>query len=186
MLNDLSADLDLFIDYYESKNYGLYALFLKKLDGLEYLKIQDKQCKIQIQDRIKDTYDRYKIGFLLYVGKAKKEDIKTRVGNRHLNGTPRVSTIRYTLAALCGFQAYKQLQKDKKYKYDTSDESNLVLTNWLSQHTYFKIYECHQNIIDSLECDYIKTYIPPFNLYKNPSKIQPIQKMRKNFRKNAI
>ena len=60
MLNDLSVDLDLFIDYYESKNYGLYALFLKKLDGLEYLKIQDKQCKIQIQDRIKDTYDRYK------------------------------------------------------------------------------------------------------------------------------
>lgn len=186
MVNNPNVDLNLFIDYYPSTSSGLYALFLKSIDGLNYLKIQEPNCLTEIKDRIQYNSERYGIGLLLYIGKAEKYNIYTRV-RKHLYRTPRNSTIRFTLAALIGFQAQKILRADNKSpKYNISRNNNLILTEWITEYTYFKIYECSKECTDCLEDKYIEKYIPPLNLDKNPNKLVCVSQARDRFRENAV
>ena len=164
MVDAPNVDLNLFIDYYHSTSSGLYALFLKRLDGLNYLKIQDPNCLTEIKNRIQYNSARYNIGLLLYIGKAEKYNIYTRV-RKHLRRTPRNSTIRFTLAALIGFQAQKIPQSNgKSPKYNISRSNNLILTKWIEEYTYFKIYECSRECADSLEDKYIEKIYSTFKL----------------------
>ena len=172
-------DLNQFIDYYDSPSRGIYALYLKELNGLEFLGVQELDALIGIQDRIQWIHNKFKVGFLLYIGIAKKGGLKKRIA-KHLLRTPRESTIRYSLAALAGYKAQKFSSK-----YTVNKTDNDLITNWLKKHTYFKIYECANDLVESLEDKYIEKYIPPLNISKNPQILSCVSSAREKFRASA-
>lgn len=110
---------------------------------------------------------------------SKKRGLKKRIA-KHLLRTPRVSTIRYSLAALAGFKAQKFSSK-----YTVNKTDNDFITNWLKEHTYFKIYECANDLVESLEDKYIEKYIPPLNIFKNPQILSCVSSAREKFRASA-
>ena len=138
-------DLKSFKNYYKTVSPGVYALFLNNNEGLSVFNAVAQNI---IKTKMTDG--------LLYIGKA--SNLSKRIERGHLRRT-RVSALRRTIAKLLGMDF---IMVSGNYGLREKDET--VITKWLSQNTYFKIYETPDKIsAEQLEKELITEYQPPFN-----------------------
>lgn len=152
------VDIHKFIDYYDSYQPGVYALFLKEHRGLYFFGIKNPKVMKLIQLKIMHYDSIHHIGPLLYIGKTART-IKSRI-EEHFSITPK-STLRRTIASIMGFKSFKIIYNNK-ISYEVDEQSNIIITNWLKKYSYFKIYET--NTPKLIEEKYIGKYQPPLNI----------------------
>lgn len=162
------CNLNKFKPYNFSDKCGIYALFLKQTGDLSKLLKNEWVCKIS--NNLSND--------LLYIGKEQNK-LKTRIQNKHLHGTIRNSTLRWTIAYMTGMNLYgiQNTKPNDNRKIKRLDEQKI--TQWLLENTEFKIIESDD--YKNLEKFYIKTYVPPLNITYNPNPIILQGERTKNF-----
>ena len=168
------CNLEDFNKYKESKENGLYALFLK--DGCSLSPFfKDEWCK-----KIYAQMDKFNCPNLLYIGKAegKSDKLSDRTQN-HLFGYIRFDTVKYSISYCAGLQLYgsKGYKISKKRFIKIEDEDKIA--KWLYENTYFKIME--KENCKTLEKEYLKKYCPALNIKDNPHKIIPCRERGRNY-----
>lgn len=140
-----NMDLNDFKNYYKTNSSGVYALFLNNNGDLS---IFDDPAKNIIKTKM--------VNGLLYIGKA--SSLSDRIEHCHLRRA-RVSALRRTIAKLLNMDFITISGKN-----GLNEEDENTITKWMSENTYFKIYETTDKIsAEQLEDELITKYQPPFN-----------------------
>jgi len=137
--------LSRFKNYYRTDSPGVYALYLKDTGSLDIFGCINAEI---ITEKMTNN--------LLYIGKA--SHLYKRIENSHLKRA-RTSTLRRTIAELLRMEFIPVSGKK-----GLAQQNEAVITNWLVNNTYFKIFETNTvQEAEAIEEKLIREYQPPFN-----------------------
>lgn len=120
---------------------------------------------------------------VLYVGLAEDKSLYERICNFHLKGSPRSSTLCYSIGAILGLPLYGKIEKSGKRRIHLEQEKWEEIRNWLIQNCYILVKPQNNPSIE--ERNKIALFSAPINIKDNPSrKIDPyviaLQQIRKH------
>ncbi|MDD5254228.1 MAG: hypothetical protein PHG05_03985 [Candidatus Nanoarchaeia archaeon] len=123
--------------------------------GIYYVCLKKKSTSKEFGSAEFESLEKHKV---LYLGKAK--NLRKRIIDKHLKGTPRNSTLRKSIGALF------ELKNNKE------------ISDWIKKHILFFYLIMNQSKLSKIELKQIKDYSPPFNL-KGAESIEKNKEFRK-------